>query len=188
MFLAGVMSITAEVWTYLARAVRRSGDGFVKQGSTRMTLPPAGEKIEFGKSSNFLRLWSLQTGEICNADIGLLLDRVPPRVRWHAAVAEVEKPRKEPAQARSKDDKYANVLYGVIGAIEAVTRTKDDFQRWLNSPSRRVWRQTASVRARDQLPAAAYTAAMLARSHPPRRYRRSICRTFPVQCARSGRR
>jgi hypothetical protein len=96
--------------------------------------PQAGGKIDFHRSSNFMRSWSPQTGEICREDIALSTSRAPPPAVGKPVGHSERKSVEVPARKKAKEDPYVNATLGAIKAAEAVSGAAASLKRWLQSP------------------------------------------------------
>jgi len=99
-----------------------------------------GETIQFYKSNNFMRSWSLQTGAVCTREeVALSTSRAPPEARFRPApeakvVKEVKDAKEVPARQQAKSDPYLNTFNAVLNAAEATSSAVNGFQAWLHAP------------------------------------------------------
>jgi len=107
----------------------------------------AGGKVDFHKSSNFMRSWAPQTGEICDVDVALSMGRAPPSRRGGSSAAPAARASVEvPARKAAKEDPYVNTVLGAIKVAAAMSGAVDGVQRWLKSPPPQAKEKTEPVK------------------------------------------
>ncbi|WP_198082956.1 DUF6402 family protein [Variovorax sp. E3] len=95
----------------------------------------AGGKVDFHKSSNFMRSWAPQAGEICGEGIALSMNRAPPLAQGRTGVeGRGRKSMEVPSRRQSKEDSYAGAVLGAIKVAESMSGAVGRFQQWLKSP------------------------------------------------------
>lgn len=93
--------------------------------------------VSFLKSSNFLRTWSPQQGQVCELAHVRLSDCRPPPTMAHADVKDVpERPKKEiaPRQRKTSHDRTLKMIDDGIKVAEAIGA----FSAWLKHPPARA--------------------------------------------------